>query len=93
VYEGMVVGEHIRQEDLSVNVCKTKQLNNFRGKPKEDDGGLESPRRLSLDDFIELMAGDELLEVTPTSLRLRKRILKTDDRLREDKRMRQKVMG
>ncbi len=91
VYEGMVVGEHIRPEDLPVNVCKAKHVTNHRGKPKEDDGGLNAPRRLSLDDFIEFMAQDELLEVTPESLRLRKRQLDTQLRMREEKRMRQKL--
>jgi GTP-binding protein len=93
VYEGMVIGEHIRPGDLSVNVCKAKHVTNHRGKPKEDDGGLVPPRQMSLDDFIEFMAGDELLEVTPTSLRLRKRILSTTDRQRTEKRMKQKIEG
>ncbi len=91
VYEGMIVGEHIRPDDLAVNVCKAKHVTNHRGKPKEDDGGLNAPRQLSLDDFIEFMAQDELLEVTPESLRLRKRVLDTQIRMREEKRMRQKL--
>jgi len=86
VYEGMVVGEHIRAGDLPLNVCKTKQLTNFRAKPSEVTDSLTPARQLSLDDFIEFMAGDELLEVTPSSLRLRKRILNTEQRLKEDKR-------
>ncbi len=93
IYEGMVVGEHIRPGDLSVNVCKAKHVTNHRGKPKEDDGGLVPPRQMSLDDFIEFMENDELLEVTPKSLRLRKRILSTTDRQREEKRMKQKISG
>lgn len=91
VYEGMVVGEHIRPGDLGVNVCKAKHVTNHRGKPKEDDGGLAPARQLSLDDFIEFMAGDELLEVTPQNLRLRKRIMNTTDRQREEKRLKQKL--
>jgi GTP-binding protein len=91
VYEGMVVGEHIRAEDLPLNVVKTKHLTNFRAKPSEVVAGLNSPRQMSLDDFIEFLGEDELLEVTPQSLRLRKRILNTELRLREDKRRRQLV--
>lgn len=93
VYEGMVIGEHIRPGDLSVNVCKAKQVTNHRGKPKEDDEGLVPPRTMSLDDYIEFMGGDELLEVTPNSLRLRKRTLSTTDRQREEKRLKQKIGG
>ncbi len=93
VYEGMVVGEHIRPEDLAVNVCKAKHVTNHRGKPKEDDGGLAAPRHMSLDDYVEFLAEDELLEVTPTSLRIRKRILDTQIRQRETKRMKQKIGG
>ncbi|RMG77761.1 MAG: translational GTPase TypA [Chloroflexi bacterium] len=85
VYEGMVVGEHIRSEDLSVNVTRAKHLTNFRAKPSETTDGLTPPRNLSLDDFIEFMAEDELLEVTPSSLRLRKRILNTEQRLKAAK--------
>ena len=93
VYEGMVVGEHIRSEDLPLNVVKAKHLTNFRDKPTEVDGGLNTPRQLSLDDFIEFMGDDELLEVTPKNLRLRKRILATELRLKEDKKRRELVNG
>jgi GTP-binding protein len=86
VYEGMVVGEHIRPSDLPINVAKTKHLTNHRAKPSEVTGNLSTPRRMSLDDYIEFLAGDELLEVTPESLRLRKRILKTELRMRDEKR-------
>ncbi len=85
VYEGMVVGEHIRPEDLSINVARAKHLDNFRAKPSETSAGLKPPRRLSLDDFIEFMAEDELLEVTPQSLRLRKRVLNNEQRLKNEK--------
>lgn len=93
VYEGMVVGEHIRSEDLPLNVCKAKQLTNFRAKPSETTDGLTPARSMSLDDYIEFLADDELLEVTPKNLRVRKRILNTEIRLREDKRLRQMVKG
>jgi len=82
VYEGMVIGEHIRTDDLSVNVAKAKHLTNFRAKPSETTDGLIPPRRMSLDDCIEFLAEDELLEVTPKSLRLRKRILDNEQRLK-----------
>jgi GTP-binding protein len=82
VYEGMIVGEHIRPDDLSVNVAKAKHLTNFRAKPSETTDGLVPPRNMSLDDCIEFLAGDELLEVTPKSLRLRKRILNNEQRLK-----------
>ncbi len=85
VYEGMVVGEHIRPEDLVINVAKAKHVTNHRAKPSETTDGLTPPRNMSLDDFIEFMAEDELLEVTPTSLRLRKRILNNEKRQKEDK--------
>jgi len=85
VYEGMVVGENIRGDDLSLNVAKAKHLTNFRAKPSETTDGLIPPRHMSLDDFIEFMADDELLEVTPKSLRLRKRILSNDLRLKSVK--------
>jgi GTP-binding protein len=86
VYEGMVVGEHIRPGDMDLNVVKEKQLNNFRAKPSETTSGLNTPRDMSLDDWIEFMAADELLEVTPQNLRLRKRILNQEERLKDRKR-------
>jgi GTP-binding protein len=85
VYEGMVIGEHIRNEDLTVNITRAKHLTNFRAKPSETTDGLTPPRNMSLDDFIEFMAEDELLEVTPTSLRLRKRVLNSEQRLKNEK--------
>ncbi len=85
VYEGMVVGEHIRPDDLAVNVARAKHLTNFRAKPSETTDGLVPPRRMSLDDCIEFLEEDELLEVTPLSLRLRKRILNNELRLKTEK--------
>lgn len=93
VYEGMVVGENARSEDLPLNVTKAKHLDNFRAKPKEVSASLVPPRTMSLDDYLEYLGNDELLEVTPQSLRIRKRILNTDIRLREDKRKRQMVQN
>jgi GTP-binding protein len=92
VYEGMVVGEHIRPEDLAINVCKSKHLTAVRTKNYADDIRLRSIRAMTLDDFIEFMADDELLEVTPESLRLRKRILNNELRMRDQK-AREKLMA
>jgi GTP-binding protein len=86
VYEGMVIGEHQRPEDLSVNVCKKKHLTNMRSSTKDIEVRLASARDLSLDEAIEYLAEDELLEVTPESYRIRKRILNTEKRGRQNKR-------
>ena len=93
VYEGMVIGEHIRPGDMDLNVVKEKQLNNFRAKPSETTSGLNTPRDMSLDDWIEFMAADELLEVTPQNLRLRKRILNQEERLKDRKRREKLLEG
>ncbi len=93
VYEGMVVGEHIRPEDLAVNVAKTKHLTNVRRSGFAEDAiRLTPPRIMSLDDCIEFLAEDELLEVTPQNLRIRKRILSNEDRMKDLKR-REKLMA
>lgn len=75
VYEGMVVGYSPKQEDINVNVCKTKHLTNTRASGSDDALKLIPPRKLSLEESLEFLADDELLEVTPESLRIRKRIL------------------
>ena len=80
IYEGMVVGQHIREKDLEVNVCKKKHLTNMRSSTSEEALRLEPPRIMSLDDAIEYLADDELLEVTPKAFRLRKRVLSHQDR-------------
>jgi GTP-binding protein len=82
VYEGMVVGQHIRDTDLAVNVCKKKHLTNMRSSTGDIAVRLTPPRVMSLDDCIEYLGPDELLEVTPQSLRIRKRMLNTEDRRR-----------
>jgi GTP-binding protein len=87
VYEGMIVGEHQRPGDLDVNVGKTKHLTNMRTAFRDIDERLTPPRIMSLDESIEYLADDELLEVTPKSLRLRKRILDKNQRAREAKRV------
>ncbi|MEM7802528.1 MAG: translational GTPase TypA, partial [Chloroflexota bacterium] len=86
VYSGMVVGEHQRPGDLEVNVCKKKALNNMRTSFKEIDSRLTPPRDMSLDECIEYLADDELLEVTPENLRIRKRQLDSNERHRALKR-------
>ena len=85
VYEGMIVGETPRSQDLSINIAKKKHLTNMRQSIRDLDERLNPPRQMSLDEMIEYLGSDELLEVTPESLRLRKRILNTHDRLREEK--------
>jgi len=76
VYEGQVVGQNAKAEDLTLNVCKAKQLTNFRAKTDAVTDDLIPPRVMSLEQCLEYLGDDELLEVTPKSLRLRKRILK-----------------
>lgn len=85
VYEGMVVGEHSREQDLEVNVCKKKHLTNIRSSTAEAALRLEEPRHFSLEEALEYLTVDELLEITPRSLRLRKRILNKHDRSRSQK--------
>ncbi len=85
VYEGMVVGETLRPGDLAVNVSKKKHLTNMRSSNKDIEVRLTPPRDMSLDEAIEYLADDELLEVTPQSYRIRKRILNTEDRGKQTK--------
>ena len=87
VYAGQVVGEHIRDEDLVINVCRTKNLTGHRAKPTAIVEALSPPRILSLDESIEYLHEDELLEVTPESLRIRKMVLDHNVRMREAKRV------
>jgi GTP-binding protein len=86
VYGGQVVGQYTRSGDLVVNVCKTKHLTNHRKSFAEINVGLTPPRLMSLDEAIEYLGQDELLEVTPRSLRVRKQELKHDIRQKEVKR-------
>jgi GTP-binding protein len=78
VYEGMVIGEHQRPGDLTLNICKKKHLTNMRAARADIEIRLTPPRRMSLDEAIEFLADDELLEVTPLNYRIRKRILSTN---------------
>ena len=86
VYSGQIVGENPRDEDLVVNVCKTKHLTNHRAGQSGLEEGLNVARQMSLDDCIEYLNDDDLLEVTPLSLRLRKRELRHEIRLKTIKR-------
>ena len=82
VYAGMVVGETPKSEDITVNICKKKQLTNMRASGSDEALRLTPPRQMSLEQCLEFLADDELLEVTPESLRLRKRILSHADRMK-----------
>ncbi len=93
VYEGMVVGETLRVDDLPVNVCKKKHLTNMRSSNKDIEVRLTPPRNLSIDEAIEYLAEDELLEVTPQSYRIRKRILGTEERGKQTKREKEALLG
>ena len=82
VYEGMVVGISPKQEDIVVNVCKKKQLTNMRASGSDDALRLVPPKQMSLEQCLEFLADDELLEVTPKSLRMRKSILDHEKRMK-----------
>jgi GTP-binding protein len=86
VYEGMVVGENQRPGDIAVNVAKRKHLTNMRESTRDIEVRLKAPRDMSLDEAMEYLADDELLEVTPQSLRIRKAVLNNHDRGRQQKR-------
>jgi GTP-binding protein len=92
VYEGMVVGETKRPQDLTVNVCKKKHLTNMRSSNADIEVRLSPPRVMSLDEAIEYLDEDELLEVTPLNYRIRKRILNTEDRGKQTKAAKE-IMG
>ena len=85
VYEGQIVGQNAKAQDLRVNVCREKQLSNMRAK---SDGGMEFlkvPRAMTLEDAIEYVGDDELVEITPKSVRMRKVWLKESDQARAAK--------
>ncbi|MDE2511998.1 MAG: translational GTPase TypA, partial [Elusimicrobia bacterium] len=84
VYEGMIVGTNSRQNDMIVNPCKAKALTNMRSKATDDAVQLEPPKILSLEQALEFIDEDELLEVTPTSIRLRKKVLNPSLRKRSE---------
>ena len=83
VYTGMIVGEHNRSNDLEVNVMKSKQLTNFRASGKDDAVKIAPAKKLSLEQMVAYIEEDELVEVTPNFLRLRKSILDANARKRQ----------
>ena len=89
VYEGMIIGEGNREQDIAVNVCKGKNLTNVRASSKDDTVRLKTPRDMSLEECIAFLNDDEYLEVTPNFLRLRKRFLKAKDRVNYAKQQQQ----
>ncbi|TCZ75562.1 translational GTPase TypA [Paenibacillus albiflavus] len=85
VYEGMIVGEHTRENDIIVNICKEKQLTNVRSATKEGTVTLKAPRLHSMEQALEYLNDDEYCEITPKSIRLRKKILNKSERERAEK--------
>jgi GTP-binding protein len=86
VYEGMVVGQNPKGEDIEVNVCKKKHVTNMRSSTADEALRLSPPKIMSLEECLEFIEDDELLEVTPLSLRIRKRILNSGERQRAKRR-------
>ena len=80
VYEGMIIGRCARDEDIAINVAKKKHLTNHRSSSGDELVHLDAPLQMSLDDALEYIGEDELVEVTPKNVRLRKRVLGTEDR-------------
>ena len=89
VYEGMIVGENPKNEDIVCNVCKKKQMTNTRAAGSDDALRLVPPTRLSLEQSLEFIKNDELVEITPHSIRLRKRILNKEERMKAESRRKQ----
>jgi len=87
IYAGMIVGQSSRGEDISVNVCRGKNLTNTRSASKDDNVMLSPPRRFSLEEALAFLDDDELLEVTPKAFRLRKKILDLEQRMKARKKV------
>ena len=92
VYEGMIIGEHAHPSDLNVNACREKKLTNIRASGRDENVILTPPREITLEKSLEWIAEDELVEVTPKSIRLRKKQLESNARYRAD-RDRKREMG
>ncbi|GGG20738.1 GTP-binding protein [Lysinibacillus alkalisoli] len=88
IYEGMIVGEHTRDNDLTVNIAKTKQKTNVRSATKDQTSVIKKPRILTLEEALEYLSDDEYLEVTPESIRLRKKVLDKNEREKMAKKLR-----
>lgn len=82
IYEGMIVGEHNRENDITVNITKVKHATNVRSATKDQTTTMKKPRIMSLEEALEYLNEDEYLEVTPESIRLRKKILDKGERER-----------
>jgi GTP-binding protein len=85
VYEGMIVGENSRSDDMPVNATREKKLTNMRTTASDDNVKLEPPRQITLELALEFIEEDELIEVTPDGIRLRKRVLDANQRRKSDK--------
>ena len=85
VYQGMIVGENARADDMDVNVTKEKKLTNMRTTASDENTKLEPPRQITLELALEFIEEDELIEVTPAAIRLRKRILDASQRRKAEK--------
>ncbi|WP_433946118.1 translational GTPase TypA [Paenibacillus sp. SN-8-1] len=85
IYEGMIVGEHTRDNDIVVNICKEKAVNNIRSANKEETVKMKTPRLMSLEQALEYLNDDEFCEITPKSVRIRKKILNKSERERAEK--------
>ena len=85
IYAGQIVGESSREQDMTVNVVKTKGLSNVRESTKEATVTLKAPRLITLEGALEYIEADELVEITPASVRIRKRLLNETDRKRVDR--------
>lgn len=91
VYEGMIVGEHNRDNDIIVNICKEKALTNVRSATKEETVKVKAPRKMSLEQALEYLDDDEYCEITPQSIRLRKKYLNKSERARYEKQRKMKT--
>ena len=89
IYEGMIVGEHSRENDLAVNITKAKQQTNIRSATKDQTSVIKTPKKLSLEESLEFLSDDEYCEVTPETIRLRKQILNKGEREKANKRKKQ----
>jgi GTP-binding protein len=93
VYEGQITGEHRREEECLVNPCRRKHLTNIRAAGSDEKATYPPPVRRGVEESLEFLADDELLEVTPAHLRLRKRMLKEVDRRKAARRRKQAAAG
>jgi GTP-binding protein len=82
IYEGKIVGEHTRENDITVNITKVKQATNIRSANKDQTSVIKKPRIMTLEESLEYLNDDEYCEVTPESIRLRKKILDKNERER-----------